>query len=141
MSISLFLFLLRMFAIVNDNVLPLMSQIVLDAHFFPDFLHLPRYQLAGFHPPSRESEAMPHLNLLRDAIPNIIDINNVRWFLDSFSLHSKRNYLTIIPPLPPPATPQLLPKYFTLATCRRRVTAFVVSFGAQGRASFTTTDW
>jgi len=55
----------NLFHAMNDNVLPLMAQIVIDAHYFSEYLALPRYLLTGFQP---AGDAVPHYQLLRDAL-------------------------------------------------------------------------
>ena len=57
----------NLFHVVNDNLLRLMSQVVLDAYVSPELLYLPRAQLEGFQ--GRDKEALPHMQLLKTAIP------------------------------------------------------------------------
>jgi len=53
-----------------DNFLPVVSQIFLDAHLHPEFLHLPRLLLNGFQPgtqgASANEDGVPHMRLMRD---------------------------------------------------------------------------
>lgn len=58
-----------MLPIVNDNVVPLLSLVVLDAFHHPDLLYADRALLTGIHPPA-DREQVPHLaGLLSAAIP------------------------------------------------------------------------
>lgn len=67
---------------VNDNILTLMSQIVLDGHFAPEFLELPRYYLTGSISAAGEkasdAESVPHMALQRDVMTAAINVRQVR---------------------------------------------------------------
>ena len=47
---------------LSDNFLPVVSQVLVDAVLSPEFLHLPRAQLVGFHP--HDHSAVPHIKLI-----------------------------------------------------------------------------
>jgi hypothetical protein len=59
----------NLFHAVNDNILPLFAQIVLDGWLFPDYLYGERVILTGHHQPVKDSQGVPHFQLLKDAIP------------------------------------------------------------------------
>lgn len=63
---SLPLFFGMSYILVNDNVLPLLTLVVMDAILQRDMLLAPRAQLIGFHPPA-DPEQVPHLAALLDA--------------------------------------------------------------------------
>jgi hypothetical protein len=61
---------------VNDNVMPLLSQIILDAHYAPDLLLLPRIKLTGLAPDAGK-DASPHMQLVEDAMTELMSVDQV----------------------------------------------------------------
>ncbi len=55
-------------SLVGDNVLTLISQIILDAYLYPDMLYKPRMLLIGFTGTGsvEEEEGVPHMRLIRE---------------------------------------------------------------------------
>jgi hypothetical protein len=52
--------------LVSDNIMPLVGQIMRDRFLAPEYLHLPRIGLTGFHPGKGADDGVPHLQLMRD---------------------------------------------------------------------------
>ena len=71
-------------SLVNDNILTLMSQIILDGHFAPEYLELPRYALAGFVS-NGDAGSVPHMYLLKEALSDVITLRQVSFLLLSLS--------------------------------------------------------
>lgn len=62
-------------------MLPLISQIILDAYLFPDMLYKPRMLLIGFDGTGnvKEEEGAPHMRLIRDLMTDgTITLDKVR---------------------------------------------------------------
>ncbi len=53
---------------VNDNLLPLLSQLLLDGYLHPEYLQLARSQLVDFQSGS-DPDSVPHMALLKEIIP------------------------------------------------------------------------
>eukprot|EP01041_Mallomonas_annulata_P011839 gene11839-24820_t len=63
----------NLFHALNDNVLPIMAQIVTDLFMAPEFAHLPRINLGGFHVPADHARRhqggtsnLPHVKLFNE---------------------------------------------------------------------------
>ena len=80
---------LIIFCTVNDNILPAISQIVVDMIMAPEFARLPRMNLIGFHVPSHHLKAKP--NSAKNNLPHLeiyekiftggqLDINEVSYY-------------------------------------------------------------
>ena len=81
----------NLFHVLNDNVLPMLSQIVLDAHYFPEYLSRPRHILfaptnpssaSGLSPPpdngpsgtrtGTKAKALPHMQFLNSLASKVL---------------------------------------------------------------------